>query len=91
MQAPLVPAALALLVAAMAKPLPFSTQEINDSIMAGFAMFQDDQKKVKETLGAADDMAVLGALWKSMTPGAKDAIKNANPQVHKQATSMFGG
>ncbi len=74
----------------MAKPLPFSTQEIDDSIMAGFAAFAEDQRKVKEVLGAANDLAILGALWKAMSPQAKDYINKSNPQVHKQATSLFG-
>lgn len=74
----------------MAKPTPFSTQEIDDSILDGFAQFQEDQTKIKQLLGAADDMAILGAVWRKMGPEAKGYIQRTNPDLHRQATSMFG-
>jgi hypothetical protein len=72
------------------KPMPYSRQEISDAIMSGMALFQEDFKVFKSLLGAADDAAILAATWRKMPPAAKDYLKQNNPDIHRQARSMFG-
>lgn len=74
----------------MSKPLAYSKQEIESCIMAGITRYEEDKKNFGGKLGSSDKMAVLGASWKQIPPDGRAMLKKQQPDVYKQAISLFG-
>lgn len=74
----------------MSKPIGFSKQEIESCILAGFTQYEEDKKRFQSMLGTSDDLAFMGATWKRMSPDARGFLKKSQPEVFRQAVSLFG-
>lgn len=76
----------------MSTSIPYSKQEIESCIMAGVAKYEEDKGAFQQRLGSSDGMAFLGATWKKLKnqPEGVEFLKKNQPDVYRQAVSMFG-
>jgi len=76
----------------MSKPLPFSKQEIESCILSGIAAYEEDKKLFGQKVESSDNMAFLGATWKKLKnqPEGLKFLKETQPEIYRQALSLFG-
>ena len=72
-------------------PQPFTSNEIDDAILAGFAQADRDFDETMQRMDQGDLTNMVKALWKQMTPEQKAIMQAQAPEVFKQAVEAFGG